>query len=201
MSYFRYGKKEMDYLSGKDSRMAALIAATGKIKRPVTPDLFEALISSIIAQQISAKAARTVFSRLNTLAHSMTPEHIDVLSQNEIQQCGMSFRKAHYIKEAASAIASGEIKLSAFRTMDDKDIIRQLTTLPGIGVWTVEMLLLHALQRPNVFSYNDLVVRKNLMHLQGLTKLDKPTFETYRQRYTPYCSVAMLYLWYYDQNL
>ena len=131
----------------------------------------------------------------------MTPEYIDALSQDQIQQCGMSHRKAAYIKEAASVIAAGKINLHAFKSMKDEDIIRQMTTLPGIGEWTVEMLLVHALERPNIFSFNDLVVRKNLMHLQGLKKMDKSTFDTYRQLYTPYCSVAMLYLWYYEQNL
>lgn len=197
MTYFKYGKKETDYLSAQDERMATLITAVGKIKRPTTPDIFEALISSIVAQQISGIGARTVFSRLSHLAKTMTPEHIDALSQDQIQQCGMSHRKAGYIKEAASAIASGKINLSACKTMKDEDIIDQMTSLPGIGVWTVEMLLLHALQRPNIFSFHDLVVRKNLMHLQGLKTLDKSTFNTYRQLYTPYCSVAMLYLWHY----
>jgi 3-methyladenine DNA glycosylase/8-oxoguanine DNA glycosylase len=195
MTYFKYGKKEMDYLSDKDKRMAALIAEHGKIKRRINPDLFDSLISSIVAQQISSKAATTVNQRLKALTGIVSPKTIDHCSHSEIQQCGMTGKKASYIKNAAEAILSGKIVLDDFDAYEDDKIISQLKSLPGIGVWTAEMLLLHSFQRPNVFSFDDLIIRRNLSKLHHRSIVNRAEFDRYRKRYSPFGSVAMIYLW------
>lgn len=185
----------MDYLSGKDKKMAGLIAEAGKLKRKLNPNLFEALVSSIIAQQISNKAAKTVNQRLKDLLGEVTPKTISLCAETEIQQCGMTGKKAGYIKGAGKAILSGQIKLEEFSSLDDASIIAQLSSLPGIGRWTAEMLLLHALERPDVFSFDDLIIRRNLSKLHNRSVVNKAAFDRYRKRYSPHCSVAMIYLW------
>jgi DNA-3-methyladenine glycosylase II len=195
MSFFIYGKTETDHLARRDKKMAAVIERYGMPERKVTPDLFEALVASIIAQQISSKAAATVTQRLRELCGIISPESIIRIAEREIQQCGMTLKKAGYIKSAARTILNKTIALDDFPALDDETIITQLTALPGIGRWTAEMLLLHSLQRPNVFSYDDLVIRRNLMSLHDLSVLTKSDFAKYRDLYSPYCSVAMIYLW------
>lgn len=198
MTYFKYGKKEMDYLSGKDKNISFLINQSGKLKRKVNPNLFEALVSSIIAQQISSKAAKTVNQRLKDLLGKITPKTICQCEETEIQQCGMTGKKAGYIKGAAEAIITKKINLKKFHSMDDDFIIAELTSLPGIGIWTAEMLLLHALQRPDVFSFDDLIIRRNLSKLHNRSVVSKAAFDRYRKRYSPHCSVAMIYLWHFN---
>jgi len=194
MSIFIYGETEVAYLKSRDKKLAAAIEEIGHIERSVNPDLFPALIESIVGQQISAKAAVTVGNRLYDLCggdykklHTLTPE--------EIQSCGMSMRKAGYIKGVAEAAASGEIDFALLSEKSDDDIIKTLTALPGIGIWTVEMLLIFSLQRPNVVSYGDLAIRRGMMRLYGLKELPKEKFARYAKRYAPYGSVASLYLW------
>jgi len=201
MHYFNYGQTEIAYLSRRDKAIGALIREFGMIQRKVTPDVFESLVECIIGQQISNKAAATVYQRLKEFLGKTTPAAIGQTNVIVIQQCGTTSKKAHYIKDAADAILSGKINLREFNTLDDNEIIEQLTTLPGIGQWTAEMILLHALQRPNVFSSNDLIIRRSLMSLHNLSKLDATDFEMYRKRYSPYCSVAMIYLWKYGAQI
>lgn len=198
MSHFIYGQAETDHLSRKDKKMGALIRQYGMLKRKVTPDLFEALVSSIIAQQISSKAATTVTQRLTALIGKITPESIGETDALKIQECGMTHKKAGYLKASAEAVQNGTIDLPAFPAMEDKAIIKQLIALPGVGRWTAEMLLLHSLQRPDVFSYDDLAIRRGLMSLHNLSVFTKADFEKFRKRYSPHCSVAMIYLWKYS---
>jgi len=193
--YFKYGKKEITYLSQQDRRLAHVIEQYGKLKRKVIPDIFEALVLSIISQQISGKAAATVTQRFRDLCGDISAEMICNIEAASIQQCGMSFKKAGYIKTVANAFAEGTIDPGHFPDLDDEAIIAQLVQLPGIGRWTAEMLLLHSLQRPDVFSYHDLAIRRGLMSLHNLRELTKADFEKYRRRYSPYCSIAMIYLW------
>ena len=191
MSIFEYGQKEIDHLKKRDKKLGKAIDEIGIIKREVNPDLFSSLISSIVSQQISSKAAVTIFGRLSALAEEITPKRINVLDVESIQKCGMSFKKAGYIKAAAET----DIDFNALAMLTDKEIISLLTTLPGIGVWTVEMLLLFSLRRPDILSYNDLAIRRGMMNLYGLEQITKPEFEKYRKKYSPYGSVASLYLW------
>jgi DNA-3-methyladenine glycosylase II len=197
MSHFVYTSTETDYLAKRDRRLGAVIRKYGMLERKVTPDIFEALVDCIIGQQVSSKAEATVSARIRELVGAITPEAIRATDAASIQQCGMTLKKAGYIVSAADAFQEGRVNPEAFDEMTDEAIVKQLVAFPGIGRWTAEMLLLHALQRPDVFSYDDLVIRRSLISIHQLTALSRADFEVYRERYSPYCSVAMIYLWRY----
>jgi DNA-3-methyladenine glycosylase II len=195
MHIFEYGQKEIDYLRKKDKKLGAAIDRIGMIKREVTPDTFAALVSSIVSQQISSKAADTVWNRLGLLLGTITPESIAKAEISEIQACGMSARKAGYIKGAAEAALSGQVDFTALHTLSDEEIIKKLSSLRGVGVWTAEMLLIFSLCRPDVVSFKDLAICRGMMNLYGIKEISREKFERYRKRYSPYGSVASLYLW------
>jgi len=191
-NFFVYGETELDYLRKKDKKLGSVIDRIGMIKRPVNPDPFSALVDSIVAQQISNKAAATVYGKLETVCGgNVTPAVINALSVEQIQSCGMSTRKASYIKN----IAEAPIDFNNLGEKSDQEIIDMLTAIKGVGVWTVEMLLIFSLMRPDVVSYGDLIIRRNIMLLYGHKEMSKERFNRYAKRYSPYGSVASLYLW------
>ncbi|WP_019850811.1 DNA-3-methyladenine glycosylase [Desulfitobacterium sp. PCE1] len=192
---FPYGSKEIEYLKTRDEVLGQAIERMGMIEREVTPNLFKALISSVVSQQISKKAAETVWNRLQTLLGNISAEEIVLADLKAIQGCGMSTRKAGYIKGIAAAAQRGEVDFHKLHTLSDEEIIHSLSALPGVGVWTAEMLLIFSLCRPDVVSYRDLAIRRGMMNCYGLEELSKGTFEHYRKKYSPYGSVASLYLW------
>jgi 3-methyladenine DNA glycosylase/8-oxoguanine DNA glycosylase len=195
MPFFEYGQKEIAYLKNKDKKLGAAIDEIGMIKREITPDPFIALVSSVVSQQISNKAAETVWNRLDKLLGNITPESIAQADLSEIQSCGMSMRKAGYIKGIADAAISSIVNFNTLHTLTDGEIIKKLSSLHGVGVWTAEMLLIFSLCRPNVVSYKDLAICRGIMNLYGLKELSREKFDRYRKRYSPYGSVASLYLW------
>lgn len=195
MQIFEYGQKEIEYLKNRDKKLGAAIEKIGMIRREIIPEPFTALVSSIVSQQISKKAAETVWNRLSNLLGSITPESIEKASLPEIQGCGMTVRKAGYIKGIANAAISGEVNFDTLHTLTDEEIIKKLSALNGVGVWTAEMLLIFSICRPEVVSYGDLAIRRGMMNLYGLKELPKKKFDIYRKRYSPYGSVASLYLW------
>jgi len=195
MKLFRYGKAEIDHLKSRDKKLGRAIDRIGMIERQVIPDLFEALVHSVVAQQISSKAAATVWGRLRGTLPDITPGKVVNADVAEIQQCGLSMRKARYIKGIGAAAVSGELDLAGLRDMPDARVIERLSSLPGIGVWTAEMLLIFSLCRPDVVSWGDLAIRRGMMNLYGLKDLSKKQFDRFRKRYSPCGSVASLYLW------
>jgi DNA-3-methyladenine glycosylase II len=192
--YFIYGETEIAHLKKRDKKLGAAIDAIGPIRREITPDLFQALVYSIVAQQIASKAARTVRARLGERI-GLTPALLAAVPAEHIQQCGMSLRKAGYIKGIADAVRGGELDLAALAHLPDREVVARLAALNGIGVWTAEMLLLFCLRRPDVVSWGDLAIRRGMMRLYNLRDLNREQFERRRKRYAPYGSVASLYLW------
>lgn len=195
MDYFQYGEKEIEYLKKKDKKLARVIDEIGHIKRGINTDPFSAIIESIIGQQISTKAAVTVNARFKNLVGEITPEAIKSKSLMEIQKNGMSLRKAGYIKGVSDAALSGQVDFNTLHLLSDEEIIKKLTSLNGVGVWTAEMILIFSLNRMDVLSYNDLAIRRGMMKLYSHKELPKERFAMYRKRYSPYASVASLYLW------
>lgn len=195
IKYYSYGKKEIEYLKVKDLKLGQAIDRIGMIKRQVNSDIFSALISSIISQQISTKAAKTVENRLIDLIGSLNPENIYKTEIEEIQACGMSTRKAGYIKNTAQAAISNEIDFDNLYKLDDEDVIKELIKLKGVGTWTAEMLLIHSLERSDVLSYKDLGIRRGLERLHGLEDITKEEFKIFKDKYTPFATVASIYLW------
>lgn len=195
MGIFRYSETELTYLKRRDRKLGTAIDTIGMIERQVTPDLFTALIASVASQQISAKAAETVWSRMEERLGAISPSSIAGTSPEEIQQCGMSMRKAGYIKGIGNAVTDGSLDLAGLHELSDNDVIARLSALNGVGVWTAEMLLIFSMERPDVLSWGDLAIRRGMMQLYGKSTIDRATFERYRKRYSPYGSVASLYLW------
>ena len=195
MKIFEYGEKEINYLKKKDKRLSEAIERIGKIERRVIPDLFEALVSSIVSQQISNKAADTVWKRFIDLIGEIRSETIIAEDVNNIQKCGMSFRKASYIKNIAESVYSGELNIDELNYMSDEEVIKKLTSLNGIGVWTAEMLMIFSMERPDIVSWGDLAIKRGMCRLYNHKELTKTQFERYKKRYSPYGSVASLYLW------
>jgi DNA-3-methyladenine glycosylase II len=195
MHIFRYGTTELEYLRKRDRKLGAVIDETGMIERRVIPDLFNALVASVTSQQISAKAAETVWKRLEEQFGTITPDVIATATEDEIRQCGMSTRKAGYIKGIGNAVVKGDISIDDLQNLADEEVILRLTALNGVGIWTAEMLLIFSMERPDVVSWGDLAIRRGMMRLYGKASIDRAAFERYRNRYSPYGSVASLYLW------
>ena len=193
--YFLYGQKEIDFLSRKDKRLAVAIERIGPIQREVRPDLFDALMHSIVGQQIATKAQQTVWARLVLALGEVTPETIDGAETATLQGVGLSFRKVAYMKAAARKVLLGELDVEALRLMDDASLCATLCALDGVGVWTAEMLMLFSLQRPDVLSFGDLAILRGLRMLYRHREVSRDRFEIYRRRYSPYGSAVSLYLW------
>jgi 3-methyladenine DNA glycosylase/8-oxoguanine DNA glycosylase len=195
MEIFEYGHAEIEYLKRRDKKLGAVIDRLGIIEREISPNPFCALVMSIVSQQISGKAADTIWRRLSDKFPEVTPDSIVNADISDIQKCGLSMRKARYVKGIGAAVMCGDIDFSRFHEMPDDEIIEELSSLHGIGVWTAEMFLIFSLRRPDVVSWGDLAIRRGMMNLYGLRKLTKVQFERYRKKYSPYGSIASLYLW------
>lgn len=193
--YFAYGERELSYLRQKDKRLGAVIDRIGHIDRAVDPDLFSSVVHHIIGQQISTKAQATIWQRIHDTLGSINAETILKAGVPALQALGMTFRKAEYITDFAEKVHTGAFDLNAVECMNDEDAIRALSSLKGIGVWTAEMILLFCMQRPDIFSYDDLAIRRGLRMVYHHREIDRERFERYRRRFSPYGSVASLYLW------
>ncbi|HCQ91582.1 MAG TPA: DNA-3-methyladenine glycosylase 2 family protein [Clostridium sp.] len=167
----------------------------GRVERQVIPDLFPALVYAIIGQLISARSASTVWLRIQDTFGDITPENLSLYTADEIQACGMTMKKATCIHNITKGIIQGQFDLSALNTLSDDEVIKRLISLPGIGRWTAEMILLNCMERPNVVSWGDLAIRRGMQRLYDLQELTKQQFEEYRKCYSPYGSVASIYLW------
>ena len=193
--FFAYGEKEITYLKQKDKRLAEIIDKIGMIEREVDTDLFSAVIHHIIGQQISTKAQATIWQRMQDALGTVNAETILTAGVPKLQGLGMTFRKAEYITDFAEKVHTGAFDLHAVEHMSDEDAIRELSSLKGIGVWTAEMILLFCMQRPDIFSYDDLAIQRGLRMVYHHRSIDRRLFEKYRRRFSPYGSVASLYLW------
>ena len=193
--YFQYGETEMDYLRKKDKILGDYIQKTGMIYREVDTDLFSSVIHHIIGQQISNKAQATIWNRIRENRKEITPDSIASCSRDLLQSFGMTYWKADNILDFARKARSGEFDIESVKTMSDKDAIVYLSSLKGIGVWTAEMILLFSLERKDIFSYDDLAIQRGLRILYHHRKITRKLFEKYRRRFSPYCSIASLYLW------
>ena len=193
--YFAYGEAELSYLRQKDRRLCEVIDRIEHVDRAVDPDLFSSVVHHIIGQQISTKAQATIWQRMQDALGAVNAETILKAGVPNLQALGMTFRKAEYITDFAAKIHTGVFDLDAAEHMRDEDAIRALSSLKGIGVWTAEMILLFCMQRPNIFSFDDLAIQRGLRMVYHHRNIDRKLFEKYRRRFSPYCSVASLYLW------
>ena len=193
--YFEYGKEEMEYLKSVDIKLGSVMDNMGKVKRIVIPDLFPALLNAIVGQQISVKATNTIWERMQLTFDDITPKVLAFSEVSKIQHCGMSTRKASYIKGIAETVFSGGINLEQLKELSDSEVINRLSSLKGVGVWTAEMLLLNSMERKDVLSFGDIAIRRGMMKLYGLENINQEQFDEYKKVYSPYGSIASIYLW------
>ena len=149
----------------------------------------------IIGQQISTAAQKTIWERLSAKLNKVDAAGILSLNRDELQSVGMTYKKADYILDFAGKVQNGSFNIEALEEMTDEQVIRELSSLKGIGVWTAEMIMTFCMQRPDVVSYGDLAIIRGMRMLYRHREIDKEKFIRYRKRYSPYGTVASLYLW------
>lgn len=193
--HYEYGEEEIHHLRQVDPVLGAAIDRLGKVERVIIPDLFTALLHAIISQLISVKAAQTIWDRMLNRFEELTPEHLAHHTAGEIQSCGLTMKKAISIHQLAQLVSRGEFRLEELHSLPDAEVIKRLTALQGVGQWTAEMLLLNSMERCDVVSWGDIAIRRGMMKLYQLPELTKASFDHYRRSYSPYGSVASIYLW------
>ena len=193
--YFDYGAHEVDYLKARDHVLGEVIDQVGHVEREVDPDLFSAVVHHIVGQQISTKAQATIWARMRERLGEVNARTVAAAGTAALQSVGISLRKAEYIQDFAGKVNSGAFDLQRVAALPDSEAIEALVALKGVGVWTAEMILLFCLQRPDIFSFDDLAIQRGLRMVYRHRKIDRKLFEKYRRRFSPYGSVASLYLW------
>ena len=192
---YNYGKEELDYLRLRDPKLGELFDEFGIVRRKEMKNPFEALICSIVGQQISAKAQESAIKKIKALIGRISPANIINCELAELKACGLSERKSLAIVDAAKLFANLKLSKKRLLEMQAPQIEKILTSIKGVGPWTAEMLMIFALDKPDILSYADFGIRKALSLLHDIEKLDKKTFEKFRLLYSPYGSVASVYLW------
>ncbi|HEX7071509.1 MAG TPA: hypothetical protein VF190_11915 [Rhodothermales bacterium] len=190
------------YLSGNDRVLGALIEAAGPFRLEIRSNrsVFEVLLRSIVYQQLSDRAAGTIYRRLmDAIADgsSPSPERLLQTPADSLRAAGLSQAKIRASQDLASKTLAGDLpSLSALKKMTDEEIVDRLTIVRGIGPWTVHMLLIFHLGRPDVLPTTDLGVKKGFMLTYGIPELPSPdTLLDHGELWRPFRSVASWYLW------
>ncbi len=182
-------------LSQADAVMAGLIARYPQGKLQNRGDAFVTLARAITGQQISIKAADSIWARLNALTE-ITPAQIAACSVADIRACGYSQRKVEYLHDLARHFVTGLIVPSSWETMSDAEIIGDLTQIRGIGQWSAEMFLMFNLLRPDVLPLDDIGLQRAIaLHYPDTLPHTKAKLRQYAERWQPWRSVATWYLW------
>jgi len=193
----------LEHLLSADAVLATLMKAHGPLdaeqhKRGRPADAYGALLRSIVGQQLSTKAAFTIYERLIGLYGGQTPapEQIAATDPEELRGVGLSYAKAAYLRSLAEHVIDGELELDRLTELEDDEVMTQLTAVKGLGPWTAHMFLIFHLGRPDVLPVGDLGVRRAVQLAYGMEKL--PTVaevEKIAAPWRPYRSLASLYLW------
>ena len=198
--YLEYGSKETEHLKSADKLLGKSIDKIGHIYREIDTDTFSSVVKHIIGQQISTSAQVTIIKRLYEKIGIINAKNIYNIESDSLQKIGISFRKTDYIKNFAQKVFLGEFDIEAIHNMPDENIIKELSSLKGIGVWTAEMIMIFCLKRPDVLSFTDLAIIRGMKMLYNLESIDKNIFLEYSKLYSPYGTVASLYLWAISAN-
>lgn len=194
-------------LAAADPVMAALIERIGPIdlasrlrrRREERPnDAYGALLRTIIGQQLSTKAARTIYGRVRELfgGRTPTPEELLATGEDELRGAGLSGRKVEYVRDLAAHVLSGELELDRLEKLGDEEAIEEIAAVRGLGRWSAEMFLIFHLERPDVLSGGDLGIRKAVQVEYGLEGLPSPArVLEVGEPWRPHRSLASLYLW------
>ena len=191
-----YWAEACKVLSRRDRVLRRLIPQFGDARLESRGDAFSTLARSIVGQQISVKAAQTVWDRFAKLPRAMTPANVLKLKVDDMRGAGLSARKVEYVVDLALHFDSGTVHQKAWSDMDDEAIVAELVAIRGIGRWTAEMFLLFHLMRPNVLPLDDVGlingISKNYFSGEAVSRSDAREVAA---AWDPYCSVATWYIW------
>ncbi len=190
-------RRAIRHLSKADSKLAEIISAYGVLEFNARGGLFESLSESIMSQQLGARAADAIIERVKTACGgSITPKSINRLDTSRLRRAGLSLNKARYLKGLASLVIARKLDLDSLVEKDDEELIKVLDEIKGVGPWTVHMLLIFALGRPDVLPVDDFAIRKAIQRLYDLKEIPGAAqIEKIAKNWHPYCSAASLYLW------
>jgi DNA-3-methyladenine glycosylase II len=191
-----YWAQACQHLVKKDRVMKRLIPQFGDACLQSRGDAFVTLVRSIVGQQISVKAAQTVWDRFAALPKKMTPALVLKLKVDDMRAAGLSVRKVEYLVDLALHFSSGEVHEKQWADMEDEAIIDELVAIRGIGRWTAEMFLMFYLMRPNVLPLDDVGlingISRNYFSGEPVSRSDA---REVAQAWKPYCTVATWYIW------
>jgi DNA-3-methyladenine glycosylase II len=162
------------------------------------PDAYGALLRTIVGQQLSTKAARTIHERVLGLfgGRTPTPEELLAVSEEDLRGAGLSGRKVTYIRDLAAHVQDGELELDRLDELSDEEVIEEIVAVRGLGRWSAEMFLMFHLERPDVFSGGDLGLRRAIQVAYGLEEMPTPEEAVERaERWRPHRTLAAVYLW------
>ncbi len=190
-------RKALNHLKKCDPVLADIIERVGPIRINYREPVFETLVRSIVFQQLSGKAALTIFNRVAELCDGrITPDAIQNVTVGELRRAGLSQQKVGYIRDLAEHAAAGELDFARLNDLLDDEVIATLTQVKGIGVWTAHMFLMFALRRPNVLPVGDLGIQNAVKRAYNKRKKVTPKHvEKHGKAWHPYCSIASWYLW------
>ena len=184
------------HLMKKDRVMKRLIPQFGEATLQTRGDAFTTLARSIVGQQISVKAAQTVWDRFAKLPRKVTPANVLKLKVDDMRAAGLSARKVEYLVDLALKFDAGAVHVKSWEEMDDEAIIAELVAIRGIGRWTAEIFLMFHLMRPNVLPLDDVGlingISKNYFSGESVSRSDAREVAA---AWSPYCSVATWYIW------
>ncbi|NEM97783.1 DNA-3-methyladenine glycosylase 2 family protein [Pontibacter sp. BT327] len=185
---------------GKDPVLAAIIAQGRPLQSSRSEDLYYKLLSAIVSQQLSTKVAATIFRRFTELFPDDYPHPELVLAATDemLRSVGLSFQKIGYVRNVATFAAAGNLDHATIDAMEDEALILHLTQIKGVGRWTVEMLLMFALERPDVFPADDLGIQNAMKRHYSLDETGKVLrlrMQQLAESWRPYRTIASKYLW------
>jgi len=184
------------HLARKDKVLRKLVKAYPDAELRTRGDAFQTLARSIVGQQISVKAAQSIWSRFETCAGKVTPAGIVALSGESMRACGLSGFKVSYIKDLATRFDSRLIKPRRWSRMQDEAIIEDLVQVKGIGRWSAEMFLLFHMMRPNIFPVGDLGLQRAMeRNYNDGAPLTRDEMREIGRPWQPWASVATWYMW------
>ena len=191
-----YWAEACAHLSRKDRVMKKLIPQHGDVRLESRGDAFVTLARSIVGQQISVKAAQSVWEKFSKLSRKLTPAGVLKLKVDDMRAAGLSARKVEYLVDLALHFDSGTVHVKEWQDMDDEAIIAELVAIRGIGRWTAEMFLIFHLMRPNVLPLDDVGlingISRNYFSGEPVSRSDA---REVAQAWSPYCTVATWYIW------
>jgi DNA-3-methyladenine glycosylase II len=189
-------KELYDLVSSKDKDLKAIIKQYGYPPLWIRPNSFETLVLTILEQQVSLASAYSAYKKLKERV-KITPKNLLTLTDEELRSCYLSRQKIVYTKELANAILDKKIRLKRFQTLSDDIVRTELKALKGIGDWTVDIYLLHALRRTDVFPVGDLALVNSIKMVKQLQLTTKQDLLELSTKWKPYRSIATMLFWHY----